>query len=83
MLFFENNKLTTKEYFTLPQQKNIITFQPIPKFLRRMSNVDGTGAKKLKIIYSHIILLVLRPNLFLLKIRNKIKSLINKKKKIK
>ena len=79
MLFFENNKLTTKEYFTLPQQKNIITFQPIPKFLRRMSNVDGTGAKKLKIIYSHIILLILRPNLFFLKMKIKIESLIKNK----
>ena len=80
MLFFENNKLTTKEYFTLPQQKNIITFQPIPKFLRKMSNVDGTGAKKLKIIYSHIVLLILRPNLFFLKIKDKIKRLMKNKK---
>ena len=83
MLFFKNNILSIKEYFTHPQQKNFILYQPIPKFLRKISNVDGTGAKKLKIIYSHIILFVLRPNLFLLKIRNKIKSLINKKKKIK
>ncbi len=80
ILFFQNNKLTFKEYFTLPQQKNIITFQPIPKFLRKMSNVDGTGAKKIKIIYSHIILLILRPNLFFLKIINKfIRSMKNKK----
>ena len=80
MLFFQNNKLTFKEYFTLPQQKNIIAFQPIPKFLRKMSNVDGSGAKKIKIIYSHIILLILRPNLFFLKIINKfIRSMKNKK----
>ena len=83
MLFFKNNMLSIKEFFTHPQQKNFILFQPIPKFLRKISNVDGTGAKKLKIIYSHIILFVLRPNLFLLKIKNKIKNLINKKKKIK
>ena len=71
MLFFNNNKLEVKEYFTLPQQKNIITFQHIPKFLRRLSKVDGTGAKIIKIIYSHLILLILRPNLFFLKIYRK------------
>ena len=80
MLFFNNNKLTLKEYFTHPQQKNFILFQPIPKFLRKISNIDGTGAKKLKIIYSHIVLLILRPNLFFLKIINKIKILIGKNK---
>tara|TARA_B100001765_G_C19465242_1_gene321233 strand:- start:168 stop:1049 length:882 start_codon:yes stop_codon:yes gene_type:complete len=80
MLFFENSKLEIKEYFRNPLNKSFITFQPIPKFLRKMSNIDGTGAKKLKIIYSHIILLVLRPNLFFLKIKNKIEDLIGNKK---
>jgi len=78
MLYFKNNKLTIPEYFTHPQQKNIILFQPIPKFLRKLSNVDGTGAKKLKIIYSHFVLLILRPNLFFLKIFNKIINLMKK-----
>lgn len=79
MLLFKNNKLSVKEYFTHPQQKNFILYQPIPKFLRRMSNIDGTGAKKLKIIYSHISLLLFRPNLFFIKIFNKIKNLKFKK----
>ena len=81
ILFFNNNKLSMKEYFTLPQQKNIVTFQHVPKFLRKMSKVDGTGAKKLKIIYSHIALLILRPNLFFIKMKNKIFSIISNKKK--
>jgi len=80
MLLFKNNKLTFKEYFAHPQQKNFILFQPIPKFLRKMSNVDGTGAKIIKIIYSHIVLLILRPNLFFLKMKNKIENLIKNKK---
>ena len=79
MLFFKNNKLSIKEYFTHPQQKNFILFQPIPKFLRKMSNIDGTGAKKLKIIYSHIALFLFRPNLFFAKMFNKIKNLGTKK----
>ena len=78
ILFFENNKLDIKEYFRLPQQKNIITFQPIPKFLRKISRVDGSGAKILKIIYSHTVLLILRPNLFLSKIINKVVNFIKK-----
>ena len=44
-----------------------------------MSNADSIGAKKLKIIYSHIILLILRPNLFFLKMKIKIESLIKNK----
>jgi len=80
MLFFEKNKLNFKEYFKFPIQKSFITFQPIPKFLRRMTDVNGKGAKKLKMFYSYIILIILRPNLFFLKIKNKIENLIKKNK---
>ena len=52
----------------------------MPKFIRKITNVDGSGAKKLKIIYSHFVLLILRPNLFFIKMKNKIKKLIFKKK---
>ena len=78
MLFFENNELSIKEYFTHPQQKNFILFQPIPKLLRKVSDVDGSGWKKIKIIYSHFVLLILRPNLFFLKVINKFRKKNNK-----
>ena len=78
--FFENGNMDIKECFKHPMNKSFITFQPVPKFLRKMSNVDGTGAKKIKIIYSHIVLLILRPNLFFLKMKNKIENLIKNKK---
>ena len=69
-----------EEYFTLPQQKNVVTFQHVPKFLRKISKVDGTGAKKLKIIYSHVALLILRPNLFFSKMKRKVSSIFSNKK---
>jgi len=63
-LFFENNKLNFKELFRAPFQKSFITFQPIPKFLRKLTDVNGNGVKILKRIYSITVLLILRPNLF-------------------
>ena len=81
MLFFKNNELKIKEYFTHPQQKNIVDFQTFPKFIRKLTNVDGTGAKKIKIFYSHLVLLILRPHLFFLKIINKIINLFKNSKK--
>ena len=78
ILFFEKNKINFKEYFKLPIQKSFITFQPIPKFIRMMTDVNGKGAKKLKIIYSYIIFMLLRPNLFFLKIFSKFKNIIKK-----
>ena len=80
MLFFENGNMDIKECFKHPMNKSFITFQPVPKFLRKMSNVDGSGAKLFKTIYSRIVLLILRPNLYFLRIKNRIKNLIKNKK---
>jgi len=80
MIFFKNNKLSFEEYFTHHHEKSFVLFQPIPKFIRKVTNIDGSGAKKLKIIYSHFVLLILRPNLFFIKMKNKLKKLIFKKK---
>ncbi len=48
--------------------KNFITFQPVPKFLRNLTDTNGKGYKFLKIFYSNLIFLFLRPNLFLKRI---------------
>ena len=77
-LFFEENKLIFKEYYNNPLQKSYITFQPMPKFIRKLSDIDGSGFKKIKLLYSFLILLALRPNLFISKIIYKIKKLIKK-----
>ena len=63
-LFFKNNELNYQEFFKSPQQKNFITFQPIPKFLRNLTNENGYGAAFLKRFYSLLIFLLLRPMLF-------------------
>ena len=76
ILFFNNNKLNFKEYFNFPMQKSFISFQPIPKFIRKFTDINGKGGKKLKMIYSYFIFLFLRPNLFFSKIINKIKTII-------
>ena len=73
IIFFENNILKRKEYFKIPTQKSYITFQPIPKFLRLLTDINGDGFKILKIIYSHFILILFRPYLFIRKIFNKFK----------
>mgnify|MGYP001332820029 FL=1 len=64
-LFFKNNELNYQEFFRSPQQKNFITFQPIPKFLRNLTDENGYGAAFLKRFYSLLIFLLLRPILFL------------------
>ena len=63
-LFFKNNELNYQEFFRSPQQKNFITFQPIPKFLRNLTDENGYGAAFLKRFYSLLIFLLLRPMLF-------------------
>ena len=73
-LFFYNHKLDYKEVFRSPCAKSFIAFQPIPKFLRNMIDVNGQGAKFLKRFYSLIILLLLRPMLFIQYLYNKIKK---------
>ena len=52
--------------------KNFITFQPIPRFIRNMTDENARGYKLIKILYSNIIFLVLRPNLFIKRIFSKI-----------
>ena len=64
-LFFSDHKLEYKEVFKNPGDKNFIQFQPIPKFLRNLTDVNGGGAKFLKRLYSLTIFLVLRPILFI------------------
>jgi len=63
-LFFSNDKLNYQEFFRSPQQKNFITFQPIPKFLRNLTNENGAGAAFFKRFYSLLIFFLLRPILF-------------------
>lgn len=63
-LFFSNNELNFQEFFKSPQQKSFITFQPIPKLLRNLTNVNGKGGESLKKLYSLFIFLILRPFLF-------------------
>jgi hypothetical protein len=68
MFFIENKKIIKKELYKFPTMKNFIVFQPVPKFIRNITDENGKGFKILKIIYSNLILLILRPNLFLKKI---------------
>ena len=74
-LFFYDHKLEFKEVFRSPMAKSFITFQPIPKFLRNMTDVNGQGAKFLKRFYSLLVLLILRPFLFIKYLYTKIKKL--------
>ena len=76
MIFFKGYQLERKEYFRFPSKKSFITFQPIPKFLRKLTDVNGDGYKSLNILYSNLIFLLLRPNLFIKRI---IKKIYNKK----
>jgi hypothetical protein len=76
MIFFKGYQLERKEYFRFPSKKSFITFQPIPKFLRKLTDVNGDGYKLLNILYSNLIFLLLRPNLFIKRI---IKKIFNKK----
>lgn len=71
ILFFKGNQLNQNEYFRFPSQKDFITFQPIPKFIRKLTNVNGKGNKLIKIIYSNFLLILLRPNLFIHKLMKK------------
>ena len=71
IIFFNNHNIEHKEYFKLPTQKSFVIFQPIPKFLRFFTNVNGDGVKILKILYSNMLLLILRPILFFKKSINK------------
>ena len=64
-LFFSNHKLEYKEVFKNPGDKSFIQFQPIPKFLRNLTDINGDGAKLLKKSYSLAIFLLLRPILFI------------------
>lgn len=73
MFFIENKKIQKKELFKFPTMKNFILFQPVPKFIRNVTDENGKGFKILKIIYSNLVLLIIRPNLFLKKIFDKIK----------
>lgn len=72
-LFFYDHKLDFQEFFKIPLSKSFITFQPIPKFLRNLTNVNGEGGKFLKRVYSLSIFLLLRPILFLKYIFTKFK----------
>ena len=73
MFFIENKKIQKKELFNFPTMKSFILFQPVPKFIRNVTDINGKGFKILKIIYSNLVLLIIRPNLFLKKIFDKIK----------
>ena len=73
MFFIENKKIQKKELFKFPTMKSFILFQPVPKFIRNVTDENGKGFKILKIIYSNLVLLIIRPNLFLKKIFDKIK----------
>ena len=73
-LFFYNHKLEYKEVFRSPLAKSFISFQPIPKFLRNMTDVNGQGAKFLKRFYSLTMLFLLRPILFFKYLYEKIKG---------
>lgn len=73
-LFFYNHRLEFKELFRSPLSKSFITFQPIPKFLRNMTDVNGQGGKFLKRLYSLIVLILLRPTLFFKYLYEKMKK---------
>ena len=68
MFFVENKKIVKKEVFKFPTMKNFIMFQPIPRFIRNLTDENGRGYKLLKILYSNFILLILRPNYFFKKL---------------
>ena len=72
IIFFRGYQLERKEYFRFPTKKSYITFQPIPRFLRKLNDVNGNGYKLLNILYSNFIFLLLRPNLFIQRIIKKI-----------
>ena len=72
-LFFYDHKLDFKEVYKSPLAKSFITFQPIPKFIRNLTDVNGQGAKFLKKLYSLSIFLLLRPILFIKYILTKFK----------
>ena len=63
-LFFSDDKLEYKELFKSPMAKSFITFQPIPKFLRKMTDTNGQGGKFFKRFYSLVVLLLLKTILF-------------------
>ena len=69
----EAHKLDFKEVYKSPLAKSFITFQPIPKFIRNLTDVNGQGAKFLKKLYSLSIFLLLRPILFIKYILTKFK----------
>jgi hypothetical protein len=71
MIFFKVHQLERKEYFRFPSTKSFITFQPIPRFLRKLTDVNGNGYKLLNVLYSNFIFLLLRPNLFIQRIIKK------------
>lgn len=71
MIFFKGYGLDRKEYFRFPSNKSFITFQPIPRFLRKLTDVNGNGYKLLNILYSNFVFLLLRPNLFIQRIIKK------------
>lgn len=71
IIFFKGHHLERKEYFRFPSKKSFITFQPIPRFLRKLSDVNGNGYKLLNILYSNFVLFLLRPNLFIQRIIKK------------
>ena len=73
-LFFYDHKLDFKEVYKSPLAKSFITFQPIPKFIRNLTDVNGQGAKFLKKIYSLMVFLLLRPILFIKYILTKFKQ---------
>ena len=73
-LFFYNHELEYKEVFRSPLAKSYISFQPIPKFLRNMTDVNGQGAKFLKRFYSLTMLFLLRPILFIKYLYEKIRG---------
>ena len=68
MFFIENKEIVKKEIYKIPTMKSFILFQPVPKFIRNITDENGKGFKFLKIFYSNLILLILRPNLFLKRI---------------
>ena len=72
MFFIENKKVVKKELFKFPTMKSFVLFQPVPKFIRNLTDENGKGYKFIKIIYSNFVLLILRPNLFLKRIFSKI-----------
>ena len=51
MFFIENKKIQKKELFRFPTIKSFILFQPVPKFIRNITDENGKGFKTLKIIY--------------------------------